>query len=88
MFFPRAELLTPPRFLRSEELQNRLDDLKNHEYELKSFNFQAPLLFVFWLHKLSLKERKGHGRDLTLCHALLLHDNSPMLNAFRRIAIS
>lgn len=59
MFFPRAELLTPPRFLRSKELQNRLDDLKNHQDELKSFNFQSPLLFVFGTHKLSWKEQKG-----------------------------
>ena len=58
MFFPRAELLTPPRFLRSKELQNRLDDLKNHQDELKSFNFQSPLLFAL-THKLSWKEQKG-----------------------------
>ena len=72
MLFPREELLTPPRFLRSEELRNRLDDLKNHQDELKSFNFLPLLLFVFATHKLSWKEQKGHGRDLTLSHAFFV----------------
>ena len=83
MFFPRAELLTPPRFLRSKELQNRLDDLKNHQDELKSFNFQSPLFIVFVTHKFVLERTKGHDRDLTLNHVL----NFTQTNTFAKCFI-